>query len=300
VDYWRASDQFLTASHNAARRFAFHEAETLAARGLRCLIHVARNPDAARRETDLAFARFVALAAVEGYGSSQVEEVMRRLITLAGELGDTATTAAALSARWAVHMARGECAAAKAIGQRFEAVARSSDNAVLLIDAQMQSQIACHHLGELDEADRYMTAIVAAAPNVPVADRLISIYDPVVGSLGESSRNAWITGRFTRAEAHSAEALALAREFGHPDSIAFASIFVAIVASGTARARPRRRPSPSPYRRARCRRSRGIAPSEAGRLLTRVTSRRASPKCRRRSPPAAESPAGSPCRSSAR
>jgi DNA-binding winged helix-turn-helix (wHTH) protein len=227
LDYWRASDQFLTASRNAARRFAFHEAETLAARGLRCLIHVASNSNTARRETDLAFARFVALAAVEGYGSSQVEEVMRRLITLAGELGDTPTTAAALSARWAVHMARGECAAAKAIGQRFEAVARSSDNAVLLINAQMQSQIACHHLGEFEEADRYMTAIVAAAPNVPVADRLISIYDPVVGSLGESSRNAWITGRFTRAEAHSAEALALAREFGHPDSIAFASIFVA-------------------------------------------------------------------------
>lgn len=226
-EFWQASGYFLTTARNALRLFAYAQASELASRGLHCLrsIGPAEPHDVMRRELDLTFARLVPLASLQGYASPEVEQLTARVVELAEDVGDVAAGAAALSATWIVRMVRGDCLAAKEAGTRLASIARAAHNDVLLINAHMFAQIACHHLGEFQQAQEYTAAVLALAPRASHAERCISILDPVVASLAESSRNCWITGYLTRSLADCDEAVALGRELRHPDSLAFAWLF---------------------------------------------------------------------------
>jgi tetratricopeptide (TPR) repeat protein len=226
-EFWQASSYFLVTSRNAFRLFAFAQASELASRGLQCLRSVGslEPHDLARREFELTFARLVPLASLQGYGSPEVAQLTRRVVDLAENLGDRTAVATALSATWIVSVVHGECLAAKEAGTHMAAIAQAANDDVLLINAYMHAQIACHHLGEFRQAQEYTAAVVALAPDVRHTERLISIFDPVVGSLAESSRNSWITGYLARSLADSESAVMLARELRHPDSLAFAWLF---------------------------------------------------------------------------
>ena len=226
-EFWQASSYFLVTSRNASRLFAFLQASELASRGLQCLRSCGsvEPQDQSRRELELTSARLVPLASLQGYGSPEVAQLTRRVVELAEQLGDFTAAAAALSATWMVCMVRGECLAAKEAGTRLAIIAQDINNDVLLMNAHMQTMIACHHLGEFPQARRYADAVPALAPRATHAERCISIFDPVVATLAESSRNSWITGHLKRALADSEAAVALGRELRHPDSLAFAWLF---------------------------------------------------------------------------
>lgn len=226
-DYWQAAHYFLLTSRNAARLFAFATAAELAERGLSCLrsAQIVDERDRLRRELDLTFARLVPLASLLGYGSAEVEQPARRVVHLGEKIGDPAAIAAGLAATWMVRMVRGDCRAAKEAGQRLVALATETGQDVLLINAHMQTQLACHHLGEFREAAGCAAAVQAMALRVPHAERCLTIFDPVVGSLAESARNLWITGHLARAYVECDRAVALGLELRHPDSLAFAWLF---------------------------------------------------------------------------
>src|SRR6185295_18286611 len=71
----------------------------------------------------------------------------------------------------------------------------------------------------------FTAGVLALAQRASHRERCISIFDPVVASLAESSRNLWITGYLTRASVDCDAAVALGRELLHPDSLAFAWLF---------------------------------------------------------------------------
>ena len=134
---------------------------------------------------DLTFARLVPMASLQGYASQEVEQLTQRVVQLAA----------------------------------------TAQNDVILINAHMNAQIACHHLGEFRQARDYAAEVRALASQVLYPGRCVSILDPVVASLSESARNWWITGYFARACADCEAAVALGRELRHPDSLAFAWVF---------------------------------------------------------------------------
>lgn len=226
-DFWQASQHFLTASRNATGRFAFREAIDLATRGLNCLnAATAVEPlHQLQRELDLTFARLVPVSSVEGYASVEAEKISTRLVELGEALNDASATAAALSATWMIRIVRGDCAAAKDAGTRLVELARASKNDVLLMNAHMHAQIACHHLGEFGEAREHCAAAVSLVPRTSSSSRRIMMFDPLAASLAESSRNFWITGHLARAVADAESAVRIGRELGHPDSLAFALAF---------------------------------------------------------------------------
>ena len=226
-DFWQASQHFLAASRNATQRFAFREAIELATRGLNSLTS-ASSVEPSRllqRELDLTFARLVPLSSVEGYASAEAEKISERLVELGVALNDVPATAAALSATWMIRIVRGDCGAAKEAGIRLVSLARASNNDVLLMNAHMHAQIACHHLGEFDDAQMHSAATVSLIPRTSSAERRIMMFDPVAASLAESSRNRWITGYLARAQIDADAAVAIGRELRHPDSLAFALAF---------------------------------------------------------------------------
>jgi DNA-binding winged helix-turn-helix (wHTH) protein len=226
-DFWQASQHFLTASRNATQRFAFREAIDLATRGLTCLSAAPAVEPSHRlqRELDLTFARLVPVASVEGYASPAAEKISVRLVELGESLSDVPATAAALSATWMIRMCRGECLAAKDAGIRLVALARSSHNDVLLMNAHMHAQIACHHLGEFAEAREHSAEAVSLVPRTSMVERRLIMFDPIAASLAESSRNCWITGHLNRSQVDADAAVAIGRELRHPDSLAFALVF---------------------------------------------------------------------------
>jgi tetratricopeptide (TPR) repeat protein len=226
-DFWQASAYFLAASRTAARRFAFREASELARRGLACLDApgVDHEPDAQRREFDLTFARLVPLASVDGYAAPEVEALTNRLLELGEGLRDSTVTSAALGATWVVRMVRGDCRAAKDAGVRMVALARAARHDVLLMNAHMQTMIACHHLGEFREAQQHADSAIALEPRGFHSERCLTVLDPVVASLAESSRNLWLMGYLARCLEHNEQAVALGRTIRHPDSLAFAWLF---------------------------------------------------------------------------
>ncbi len=168
-DFWLASQHYLAASRNATQRFAFREAIVLATRGLNCLSAATAVEPSHRlqRELDLTFARLVPVSSVEGYASAEAEKISERLVALGESLKDAPATAAALSATWMIRIVRGDCLAAKDAGTRLVALARASNNDVLLINAHMHAQIACHHLGEFAEARDHSAAAVSLVPRCP-------------------------------------------------------------------------------------------------------------------------------------
>ncbi len=226
-EFWQASSYFLVTSRNAFRLFAFAQASELASRGLHCLRSSGsiEPHDLARRELELNFAHLVPLASLQGYASPEVAQLTRRVVDLAENVGDRTGVATALSATWIVSMVRGECLAAKNAGIDMAAIAQAANDDVLLINAYMHAQIACHHLGEFRHAQEYSAAVVTLAPRAGHRERCITVLDPVVASLAESSRNSWITGYLARSLTDSEAAVALGRELRHPDSLAFAWLF---------------------------------------------------------------------------
>jgi hypothetical protein len=224
-DPWRASEHFLAASHVASSRFATREAVAFARRGLTCVSAVPGGVEAWTRELALQKALRVPLAIVEGYGTPATEVVSQRVIALSEQLADHGSLFAALDGAFLVHMVRGECVAAAEISDRMLDVARQSGSEVQHMLARTWAMIARHHLGDLAASQRHADICIQMGTPANQGARLISILDPVVASLAESSRNFWMMGDAAACLERTRQAIVLAREIKHPDSLSFALLF---------------------------------------------------------------------------
>ncbi len=226
-DPWRAAEHFLVASQVASSRFANHEAAAFAERGLSCLTALPDTEEKKRRELELQKARLVPVGAREGYGSAATERVSKRIIELAEQLQDDGSLFAALGGAVVVHIIHAECAAAQRVSERLLSIADHSRSDVMQMNAHMWAMITTHHLGEFRVAQGHAEACIALGTPPNQAARLITIFDPVVGTLAESSRNLWILGDTEGCRDHVGRAIDLAREIRHPESLAFALLFQA-------------------------------------------------------------------------
>jgi predicted ATPase len=105
------------------------------------------------------------------------------------------------------------------------AVAVQSGNDVQQMIARMWAMVARHHLGDLLVAQQHADACIRMGTPANQAARLITIFDPVVATLAESSRNLWMMGDTRGCVERTRRAIELAREIRHPGSLAFALLF---------------------------------------------------------------------------
>lgn len=225
--YPEAASRFAEASHYAARQLALKDAHQLAERGMRCL---GRATDLAtdvrlRIELALTFAALVPLSSLRGFGHSTVEALVHRASDLAAASDDRVAMARAYSHMVFLRLVRGEGTAARAAAHQLIELAASAEDDTLFVNAHMQAQIACHHLGQFADADHHASMVLRVGRTLRPEQRFISVFDPVVASLAESSRNAWITGRFATAEALAGQAVDAGEAAGNHNSLAFAWLF---------------------------------------------------------------------------
>jgi tetratricopeptide (TPR) repeat protein len=224
-DPWRASEYFLAAAEVASSRFATREALAFAQRGLACLATVTSSREAESRELGLQKALLHPLAVLEGYGTPTTERVSKRIIDLAERLDEHGSLFAALDGAAFVHMVRGECVEAARLADRMLTVATHSGDEVQEMNARMWAMIARHHLGELRVAQEHADTCIRMGTPSNQRARLTTIFDPVVATLAESSRNLWMLGDVGECLARTQRCVALAREIGHPNSLSFAMLF---------------------------------------------------------------------------
>jgi predicted ATPase len=224
-DPLRASEYFLAAAEVASSRFATREAMAFATRGLACLTSMAVDRSVEARELALQKALLHPLAVLEGMGSPATERVSQRIIQLAERLEDHGSLFAALDGALIVHLCRGECLEAATIGDRMLIVAGQSGSEIQEMHAHMWAMIAKHHLGHLVTAQEHADACIRTGTRANQAARLTTIWDPIVATLAESSRNLWMLGDTRESLERANRAVALAREIHHPASLSFALLF---------------------------------------------------------------------------
>jgi len=223
-DPWRASEYFLAAAEVAASRFANREALAFAKRGLACLTSAGDGMEVRRRELGLQKAALVPCAVIEGYGAPPTERIAQRVIELAEQLQDHDSLFAALDGAVFVNLIRGKCDVAAEVAERMIALAGQSGSDVQQMNAHWWAMVTRHHMGEFHEAQRHARVCISLG-TANQAARLTTIFDPVVATLSESSRNQWIKGDTRACIEQTRRAIELARGIRHPDSLAFALLF---------------------------------------------------------------------------
>jgi len=223
-DPWRASEHFLAAAELASGRFASREALAFAKRGLACLASAGDGADVKRRELALQKALLIPSGVIEGYGVPTTERITQRVLELAEQLQDHDSLFAALDGAIVVNLIRGECVVAAEISERMIATAHRSGSDVQQMNARWWAMVTRHHMGEFGEARRHAEVCVSLGTPANQAARLTTIFDPVVGTLSEWSRNEWITGNTRECLELTRRAMELARTIRHPDSLAFALV----------------------------------------------------------------------------
>jgi tetratricopeptide (TPR) repeat protein len=224
-DPWRASEHFLAAAEVAASRFANPEALAFAKRGLACLTSAGDGVEVKRRELGLLKAALVPSAVIEGYATPPTERISQRVIALAEQLQDHDSLFAALDGAVFVNLIRGKCDVAAEIAERLIAMADQTGSDVQQMNAHWWTMVTRHHMGEFAEAQRHAQVCISLGTTSNQTARLTTIFDPVVATLSESSRNQWIKGDTRACIEQTRRAIELARGIRHPDSLAFALLF---------------------------------------------------------------------------
>ncbi len=230
-DFAGAADQFLIAARNAARLFANQEAIVLARRGIDVLASLPNTPERARRELALQITLGPALFAVRDWTAPDVEAAYTRAQVLCGELGESPELFQALWGLFLFHIARGEIQSGLDRGAQLLSLARRAEDPALLLQAH-------HALGpNFGLAGDWETARVHLDQAIQCYDRhqhgtqafTYGGHDPGVCCLSFAGKALWMLGYPEQALEKAQAALELARQLGHPTSLAHTQFSVAMV-----------------------------------------------------------------------
>jgi predicted ATPase len=226
----RAVPQWLLAGERALERSADHEAIAHLSAGLALLPDLPESRQRDELELTLLVRLGAPLMTTRGYGSAEVEDVYRRALALGDGLGDLTQLFEALYGIFRMHLLRAEYYVALDVADRLASLASRADAPQFTIAASRALGSVLVYYGD-DKAEtlralQHAIATAAAAgittSRVPA---LNDVADAGITSRAYSSWALWLVGRTEEANEMSASAIAGARAFGHPFTIALALCF---------------------------------------------------------------------------
>jgi predicted ATPase len=230
-DFAQAADYFLVAARNAARVFANQEAVVLARRGIELLASLPDTPERARKELALQITLGPALFATKDWTAPDVEMAYTRAHVLCRELGESPDLFPALWGLFLFHIARGEIQTALNLGGQLLGLAQRAQDPALLLQAHHALGPTYTLVGDWASARTHLDQAIAHYD--PREHRthafLYGGHDPCVCCLSFAAKSLWMLGYPEQALQRGQEALVLARELGHPASLAHAQLSVAIL-----------------------------------------------------------------------
>jgi predicted ATPase len=229
-DYRRAALYLQQAAENASHRSANQEAKDLARRGLELLKRLPDTPERAQQELLLQTSLAVALSATEGYGATEVEQAYRRARELCQQSGSKVQFSPVLWGLWRFYLIRSDLKLAREMSQQLLDLAEGGKDAALLVEAHLAAGTACDNLGEFATARNHFEQGIALYDSQQRPIHL-SLYgqDPQVALRCFNAWAIWSLGYPNLALATARQALTLAEELRHPETLCFALFFAAWV-----------------------------------------------------------------------
>jgi class 3 adenylate cyclase/predicted ATPase len=207
------------AGEQAVQRSAHEEAIKLLNSALELLPRLPESQERVRSEVELRLALIGSLVASKGYAAPELDEFNRRTLELTTAVGEPGLHFPALMFAWAFHYIRRDLARAGEAGTELIQLAERMRDPAMIVQANFASGAVSLFRGELSLARERLEQAVAI--HEPTLSR-VTPQDPRVASLSLLSATLWFLGYPTGALRANEEAVARARDLGHPMSLAFA------------------------------------------------------------------------------
>jgi predicted ATPase len=225
----KAIEYLQLAGQQAVQRSANVEAINHLTTALELLKALPNTPERAQRELTLLIALGPAFYATKGPAALEMAEVYTRAQDLCQQVGDTPQLFFVLRGLYAFHLVRGAFRTAHVLGEQLLKLAQSVQHSTFLPEAHFAfGQTLLHFQGELAAArHQYEQGIACYDPKQHHAQAFLYGQDSGVFCRAQVAWDLWLLGYPEQARQRSQEALMLARELAHPQSLAFALLFAA-------------------------------------------------------------------------
>jgi len=220
VGYWQQAGQ------RAIMRSAYAEAIAHLTQGLTVLTPLPETPERLQQELDLQVALGPALIATKGNAAPEVERVYARAQELCQRMGDTSQLFPVLRGLMLYYINRGGVQMAHQLGEQLLRLAQFQNDPAFLMLAHYMLGMVFNSRGEPASAQTHLTQ--ALDFYIPQEHRNLAwLYgsDLSVASHTQLVWGLWFLGHPDQAMQHSQEALRLAQEVSHPQSLVLALFY---------------------------------------------------------------------------
>jgi DNA-binding SARP family transcriptional activator len=218
------------AAEASQQRYASREAVRLLTRALELVRSGVASPEQRARELALHTAMLTPVTSVHGYSARELREVQRQATALTRELRVDPPPQLLRSIAVA-SLARDDFESARACGEQLVQRGRVDADDTLVVEGDYVLGIAAFWSGELESARRHFEAAVSRyRPDRRRAHLLRYWLDPQVVCLSRLGNTLWFLGDEAAARRARDDALALAAEIGHEDSLRTALVFATLLA----------------------------------------------------------------------
>jgi predicted ATPase len=219
-DVSRAVQYLHQAGENSLRRSAPREAITHLRQALELLPALADTPERAQHELRMQILLGTQLSIVQGFGSPEAARAYARAGALCDQIGESSQRFMALGGLFTFHRNRAELSTAYALAEQLQGLIQSVQAEVFCVWADLCLGMVMHDMGDLTAARPLLERGMARYD--PHTRRFPAVQDPGVLLLSQLAQVLWLLGYPEQALQRSQGALTLARQGGHPLSLAHA------------------------------------------------------------------------------
>jgi predicted ATPase len=224
IPYWQR------AGEHAVERSAYAEAISHLTKGLALLKTLSDTPEHAQQELALHIALGAPLMALKGVSAPEVGSAYARAWELCQHIRGTPELVPVLVGLWRFYLLRGEHRTARTLAEQLLQLAGNIQDPALLLEAHRPLGQTLLELGEFVPARAHLDqAIALYEPQQHRSHVFRYGHDARVACLCQVGKVLWCLGAPDDALQRGHEALTFARELAHPQSLAFALFFTAML-----------------------------------------------------------------------
>jgi len=221
LPYWQRAGQ------RAAQRSAHVEAINHLTKGLEVLKTLPDTPERTQQELTLQIALGAPLMATRGWAAPEVERAYTRAHELCQQVGETFQIFPVLWGLWAFYITRGEIQVSRRLAEQSLDLAQNTQNSTFLVGAHYALGVSLLWLGDFLPARTHLEQGIACyTPQQHRSHASLYGWDLGAGCLWYVAWPLCLLGYPDQALARIHEALVLAQEFAHPESLAWTLIGV--------------------------------------------------------------------------
>ena len=218
-----AIDQWCRAGQLAIQRSAHGDAIVHLERALELLAGQPEGPARDAQEVTVQLALATSLTAARGYGAPDVERTLSRIRVVADRLTDPGQRFFAQWALWRFQFSRADFRAAEELVARILALAEGQADPVIHAGAHVAAGVDCFYLGQFSSAREHLAQAIAAYDSARTAEHVLRYgQDMGVAAWGFLGWADAVVGDLVGAARRADRAVQLARDTGHPFSLALA------------------------------------------------------------------------------